>query len=208
MDIAKKTFFALILLFLLFSPIFKEAMGTDEIIEKQFEAIEKAEFDTFIEQLNSSYADYIPQYGLKDFISIIRGQESYDFKSLLNGVVKFFFHEISINLGLLGKLIIISITCAIMRSVQSAFESDNIGKVTRSFTFLLLIIIAIKSFDLALNIGKDAIDKMVSVIQALLPIISALLVSIGGITSAAILNPLIFMGISISSTGLEIYFFQ
>ncbi len=178
-------------------------MGNDEIIKKQFDTIEKTEFDSFVKQLNSTYADYIPQYELKDLINAIRGQKPYDFKSLLRGIARYFFHEISINLYLLGELIILSIICAVLKNAQSAFENNNIGKITNGFTFLVLIVIAIQSFDMALNVGKDAIDKMVSVIQALLPIVLALLASIGGITSVAVFNPLIFIGVSISSTWIR-----
>ena len=66
-----------------------------------------------------------------------------------------------------------------------------------------MIVIAIQSFNLALKVGKNAIDQMVSVIQALLPVVLTLLASIGGITSVAVFNPLIFIGISVSSTWIR-----
>jgi stage III sporulation protein AE len=178
-------------------------MANDEIIEKQFDAIDKAEFDSFVNQLNSTYVDYIPQYELRDLIKTFRGQKPYDFTGLLKGIAGYFFHEISTNLRLLGELITLSIIYAILKNIQSAFENDNIGKVTHSFTFLVLIIIAIKSFNLALKVGKDSIDQMVSVIQALLPLVLTLLASIGGMTSVAVFNPLIFIGVTISSTWIR-----
>lgn len=175
----------------------------EEIIETQYEVIDKAEFDLFIKQLNSTYQDYIPQYGLDDLIKTIRGQKSYDLKGLINGIAGYFFHELSANMRLLGELIIISIICAVLKNVQSAFENDNIGKVTYAFTFLVLIAIAIQSFDIALRVGKETIDKMVSIIQALLPVVLSLLASMGGLTSVAVFNPLIFIGVSISSTWIR-----
>jgi len=175
----------------------------EEILKKQYELIDKAEFDLFIEQLNSTYRDYIPQYGLDDLIKAFRGQKPYDLKALITGIAGYFFHELSANMSLLAELIIISIICAVMYNVQSAFENDNIEKVTYAFTFLLLIAIAIQSFDIALGVGRDTIDKMVSVIQALLPVILPLLASIGGLTSVAIFNPVIFLGVSIASTWIR-----
>lgn len=199
----KKKFCIFVILITMFFPVMNKAMANDEIIEKQFELIDKAEFDLFVKQLNSTYADYIPQYGLDDLIKTIRGQKTYDFKGLIKGVAGYFFHEISTNLRLLGELITLSIICAVLKNIQSAFENDNIGKVTYGFTFLVLIVIAIQSFDLALKVGKDAIDQMVSVIQALLPVVLTLLASIGGMTSVAVFNPLIFIGVSVSSTWIR-----
>jgi len=175
----------------------------EEIINKQYELIDKAEFDSFIRQLNSTYRDYIPQYGLDDLIKTVRGQKPYDLKGLIKGMAAYFFHEVSLNMRLLGELIIISIVCAVLCNLQSAFANDNIGKVTYAFTFLVLIAISIQSFDIALAAGKETIDKMVSIIQALLPVVMTLLASIGGLTSVAVFNPLIFMGISISSTWIK-----
>jgi len=175
----------------------------EEIIKKQYELIDKTEFDSFINQLNYTYRDFIPQYRLDDLIKIIRGQKTYDLKGLIKGVTGYFFHELSLNIRLLGELIILSIICAVLNNVQSAFENNNIGKVTNSFTFLVLIAIAIQSFDVALTVGKETIDKMVSVVQSLLPAVMSILASIGGLTSVAILNPLIFVGVSISSTWIR-----
>jgi len=193
----------LICLFLATDIVFANDDPSEEIIRKQYELIDKAEFDLFIKQLNSTYQNYIPQYGLDDLIKTFRGQKAYDLKGLIKGVVEYFFHELSANMRLLGELIIISIFCAVLNNVQCAFENDNIGKVTYAFTFLVLIAIAIQSFDIALKVGKDTIDKMVSIIQSLLPAVLSLLASIGGLTSVAIFNPLIFIGVSLSSTWIR-----
>lgn len=201
--ILKKTSVILIMIFTVFFPINTMAIADDEIIEQQFEMIDKSEFDTFVSRLNTDYKDYIPQYSLDELIKVIRGQKSYDFRSLLTGIIEYFFREISINLHLLGELIILSMICAILKNIQSAFENDNIEKVTYGFVFLVLSTIAIQSFNLALNIGKDAIDQMVSIIQALMPIILTLLASVGGMTSVAVFNPLIFIGVTISSMWIR-----
>ena len=198
----KKKLLIFIVVFTLFLPIITKAKANDNIIEKQFEMLDKAEFDSFIKQLNSNYGDYIPQYELKDLIKTIRGQKLMTSR-FIKGITGYFFHEILTNLRLLGELLTLSIICAILKSIQSAFENDNIGKVTHGFTFLVMIVIAIQSFNLALKVGKNAIDQMVSVIQALLPVVLTLLASIGGITSVAVFNPLIFIGISVSSTWIR-----
>ncbi len=112
--ILKKTSVILIMIFTVFFPINTMAIADDEIIEQQFEMIDKSEFDTFVSRLNTDYKDYIPQYSLDELIKVIRGQKSYDFRSLLTGIIEYFFREISINLHLLGELIILSMICAIL----------------------------------------------------------------------------------------------
>ncbi len=49
--ILKKTSVILIMLFTVFYPINTIAIADDEIIEQQFEMIDKSEFDTFVNRL-------------------------------------------------------------------------------------------------------------------------------------------------------------
>jgi len=198
----KNIFVILLLSIMLFLPI-NSVKANEDIIETQYEIIENYEFDSFIQELNSNYKDYIPQYSFRDLINTLRGEEHYDLRSLSRGIITFFFREISTNYHLLGQLIILSIICAVLKNVQGAFENNNIGKITYSVTYLVLIIIAIQSFEIALSVGREAIDNMVSFIQALMPVVIALLASIGGITSAAVFNPIIFMGVSVASTWIR-----
>lgn len=199
----KTRVFILIIFITTFLPIINIAIANDEIIEEQYQTIDNAELDSFLNQLNSTYGDYMPKYDLKDMIGAIRGQNNYDFSSLIKGIADYFFREISTNLRLLGELITLSIICAVLKNIQVAFENDNIAKVTHGVTYMVLIVIAIQSFELALKVGKEAIDQMVSFIQALMPVVLTLLASIGGITSVAVFNPLIFMGISVASTWIR-----
>lgn len=182
---------------------FSQVFANEDIFDKQFDAIDSSEINEFIENINSKYREYLPEYNFKDLINTLRGNKIYDLKGLVQGIIKYFFYEITANYHLLGELIALSVICAVLKGFQSAFENDNIGKVTHSVIFLVLILIAIQSFNLALNVGKEAIDQMVSFVQALLPIIFTLLASIGGITSVAVFNPLIFVGITIASTWIK-----
>ena len=153
------------------------AKANDEIIEQQFQIIDKTEIESIVNQLNSAYNDYIPEYNFKDLFNSLRGQDSYDIKALFKGLLEYFFYEISANYRLLGKLITLSIICAILKNIQNAFENENIGKVTHSIIYLVLILIAVKSFEIALKVGRETIEQMVTFIQALMPVVLTLLAS-------------------------------
>lgn len=175
----------------------------EELIDEQLQNMDLSDIDSFIERINKTYEDYIPQYELKDMIKIMRSGKGYDFRKIINGSARFILREISVNYILLSQLIALSIICAVLRNINSAFENDNVGKVTYSVIYLILAIIAIQSFSAAIRVGKETIEEMVSFIQALLPTILALLASTGGITSVAVLNPLIFIGVSAASTWIR-----
>jgi stage III sporulation protein AE len=179
------------------------AFAGDDIVEEQFQNIDTTDMNSFLKQLNAKYEGYIPRYNLHDLINCLRGKQTYNLKELVRGIVSYAFREISANYFLLSELIALSIVCAVLKNIQGAFENDNIGKVAYSVIYLVLMVIAIQSFAVALNAGKEAIEQMVSFIQALMPTIFTLLASIGGITSVAVFNPLIFLGVTAASTWIK-----
>lgn len=190
----------LAIFFIILIPL--RATAYEDVLEEQLRNIDDTEINQFVEQLNEEYKEYVPKCEIKDFINM-KSKEGFNFKSFLSGILRYIFREVFQNYHLMGTLIALAMLCAILRNMQSAFENTNIGKVTYSVVYLVLISIAVRSFSLALNVGKAAIDRMVSFIQALMPIILTLLASIGGITSTAIFNPLIFTSIAIASTWIK-----
>lgn len=178
------------------------AYAYEDILKEQLGNIDDTEINQFIEQLNEEYKEYVPKYEIRDFIDM-KNKEGFNFKSFLSSILRYIFREVFENYHLMGTLIALAMLCAILRNMQNAFENTNIAKVTYSVIYLVLISIAVRSFSLALNVGKATIDRMVSFIQALMPIILTLLASIGGITSTAIFNPLIFTSIAIASTWIK-----
>jgi stage III sporulation protein AE len=105
----------------------------------------------------------------------------------------------------LGKLLILSIFCAILQNLHNAFEEDTIGALAYSLCYILIIIMAVKSFNDAMTIGVHAIDTMVGFMQALLPTLLALLAAVGGITSSAVFQPLLFSSIVLITTLIKVF---
>lgn len=200
---SKKLYMKIVIFIILFLALNQAYVyAYENILMEQLNNIDDSEINSFAEKLSEEYKDYIPKYEMKDFINI-KNKRDLNFRGLLNGIIKYVFREVLENYHLMGVLISIAILCAILKNIQTAFENTNIAKVTYSVVYLVLISIAIRSFSLALNVGKEAIDKMVSFIQALMPVILTLLASIGGMTSMALFNPLIVMSITIASTWIK-----
>ena len=73
--------------------------------------------------------------------------------------------------------------------------------------------ITIKSFIIAINLGKDTIDTMVTFMQALMPVLLGILIAMGGVTTSAFLHPVLlgsigFIGTIIKSVVLPLILFS
>ncbi|WP_066351786.1 stage III sporulation protein AE [Fervidicola ferrireducens] len=195
----KKFLLCLLVVLLITSPL---SLAADDI-ENQLEDLNIEEIDDFINDFNREYGSYFPLGDLKDLINSLRKNQKIDFKSLFEGIMRYVFHEITANYSLLVKLIALSVICAVLKNLHHGFEKDNIGKMAYSAVLFVLVIIAIQSFTIAIETGQEAINKMVSFVQAIMPTVFTLLAAVGGMTSVSVFNPLIFMGITAASTWIK-----
>jgi len=179
------------------------AFAQEDIISQQLDNLDVSDIDQFIKDLNNKYGEIMPEQNIRQLIDRLRSEKSFDFRSFFKTLALYIFREISANFHLLGQLIALSVVCAILKNINEAFENGSVSKITYSVVFLVLIIIAVQSFTMAIRAGQEAISDMVSFIQALMPTIFTLLVSIGNLTSVAVFNPLIFMGITAASTWIK-----
>ncbi|MTI70184.1 MAG: stage III sporulation protein AE [Firmicutes bacterium] len=199
----------LILMILLFLPTFAfgmedgDTVNSQTVIKDQIDNLQIDELERIIKDINSENK-HLPKMRLKDTLSsLVKGKRVFDGKEIITGILKTIFDEVINNLNLLKKLLILSIISAILINLQNAFEEDTVGKMAHFVAYIILVSIVIKSFLMGMEIGKDAIKDMVLFMQALLPILITLLVAMGGITSAALFQPIILGAISAISTIMK-----
>ncbi|KXG76795.1 stage III sporulation protein AE [Thermotalea metallivorans] len=177
---------------------------TDEFIMEQLEKIDTGDLNKIIESINKDVSQYLPSFHLKSLVQgLIRGENIFSIKDVFQGLLKYLFKEVVANSVLLVKLIVFAVLCAFLNNLSDAFESDGVGKLAYMTCYIVIIAIAIQSFAIATQIGVDAIDEMVMLMQALLPVLLTLLMSMGGIASSALFQPMIIASVGIISTLMK-----
>ncbi|HBT20432.1 MAG TPA: hypothetical protein DEA47_03585 [Peptococcaceae bacterium] len=199
-------------LYVLICPVCTRAQGQTEIdpnkiLDTQMEKIELSDLQEFINQIDRDIGQYVPEISIKGIIeSIKEGKIDFSFGFLLRGMGEYLFHELIRHSALMGKLVILAVICAVLYNLLDAFEGTT-GQVAYTIVYLVLITIAIGSFTEAIKIGRESIDKMVSFVQALLPLLLTLLASIGGVSSAAIMHPFIMAALGLLGTLIKNFVF-
>ncbi|QIB26006.1 stage III sporulation protein AE [Caloranaerobacter azorensis] len=201
-------FLLLLIMILCFIPesvvIAEDNIGIDNIIEEQLEKLNIEELQRTIDNITKDNEQYFKKIDVLEYIkSLLKGERVFSFEEVLKSLLTLIFKEIMINSKLLGQLLILSILCAVLTNIQSAFEKNTVGELAFYVCYMLLIAIAMKSFVISMSLANKAIDEMVLFMQALLPILITLLLAVGGITSAAIFKPIIFGSVSIMSTLMK-----
>ncbi|MCK0472559.1 stage III sporulation protein AE [Alkalihalobacillus sp. APA_J-10(15)] len=180
-----------------------EPFNEEGFIERQVENLQLDEVIEYWEEISTEYGGFLPESQKGSFMDFIKGDKQFSFKDWGIGFVKYLLHELVVNGKLLGSLILLTVFCMILQSLQNAFEKQTVSKVAYAITYMVLMIIALNSFRVAITYATDAVNSMIHFMIALLPLMLAMMAAIGNITTAALFHPLIIFLVNMSGFFIQ-----
>ncbi|MCL6636173.1 MAG: stage III sporulation protein AE, partial [Peptococcaceae bacterium] len=172
----------LLFFFIIFAPLTAAGTGQTVAAGAANPPLDLNVVQEYIERLDTEVKGSVPQLNFKDMVArLVKGEAGWQPAEIFKNILKQLFKEVVANFDLLGKLVILAVICAVMQNLISSFEKGSAGQLTYAVTYLVLITIAIGSFSLAVNAGREVVNTMVTFMQALLPVLLTLLVAVGGI---------------------------
>ncbi len=173
------------------------ATTPQEIADVQKGVLDLTRLEIFLDEVDKDLGEYLPELSLETMInSLKQGKLDLATKDILSGLKRYFFHEVTLNFSLLGKLLIIAVICAVLQNMQAAFEKGTVAKLAYFVCYLAIITLAINSFHVAVAAGLSAINKMTGFMQLLLPILLVVLTAMGNLTSVALFQPFLMAFLS------------
>ncbi|GAB6156889.1 stage III sporulation protein AE [Desulfotomaculum varum] len=170
----------------------------------QLNELDTGKLEEFVEHLNTEIQGAVPELHFKELVvQLLKGNLNWQATDLLTGLFKLFFKEVVANASLLGKLVVLAVICAVLQNLMASFAKGTTGQLAYAVSYMALISLAVGTFTLAVNTGREAVDNMVHFMQALLPLLLTLLAAMGGIASTAIFHPVIFGSITAISTIIK-----
>ncbi|MHB1042154.1 MAG: stage III sporulation protein AE [Eubacteriales bacterium] len=194
----------IIILFLVTLP--SPAGGADTSIkpEDRLPSLDLSGIQRSVDQLDSEINGTVPSLSFKDMVHrMVKGEISWKPDDILKNMVRIIFKEVVANFALLGKLVVLAVICAVLENLLAAFERGTTGKLAHAVTYLALITIAIGSFTLAVRSGQAVVDGMTGFMQALMPVLLTLLVAVGGVSSAALMSPVLLTVMGVFGTLIK-----
>lgn len=208
--------FSIFLLFLLCLPVTAFAqpdtyIGSEDIreqmqlaIDRQLEGLNVERWDEFIEEIQQQGNPAFQEGNARDLIKkILTGEFSLNLKDFWVHITSIFYREVMANLGLMAKIIALAVVCGVLKNMQDSFQSVSAAEVAYFVCYMVVMLMVIHSIMSAMEIGRRAVDAMASFTQSFFPVLLALLVSVGGITSSALLNPTIGLLVGFMGMVLE-----
>ncbi|WP_028775622.1 stage III sporulation protein AE [Shimazuella kribbensis] len=174
--------------------------NNENLIRSQLNQMQLAEVETFWGQLRSTYGQYFQDKDFPSLMELLTKQKSFTWKSILLAFMNYFFHEVLQGGKLLGSIIVLTVFSMILATLQTAFERNQVSKVAYAVVFMVLIVLAVDSFSVAIAAAKHAIGGMVDFMLAMVPLLLALLATMGNISSVTFFHPLIIFMIHVIGT--------
>ncbi|WP_425451931.1 stage III sporulation protein AE [Bacillus taeanensis] len=163
----------------------------ETLIEEQLDKLGIEDLKEYWTTVITEYGGFLPESQKGTFIEFVKGEKNFSFKEWTVGGVKFFLHELLVHGKLLGSLIFLVVFAVLLQTIQNAFEFNAVSKVAYAIIYMVLIILALNSFHVAISYTEQAIENMTGFMIALMPMLLALMASIGSVTSVAFFHPII-----------------
>lgn len=191
--------------------VVKEQIWVSPEVVDLAEEIDLSQVQGLLNQFDQDVKEAIPNFSLsKIFDDLRNGEFSLRPDNIVRGILTAILKEVVVNASLIAKLLMLAVICAIINQLQLAF-TGSVSQLARMLVYLVLLGLAITSFSVAVDVANHAIDTMVSFMQAILPVMFAVLLAMGNITSIALFKPvimgsLVFLATVMKNVVLPLFF--
>lgn len=164
----------------------------DGWVKGQVENLPLDGVESYWDQLMREYGGFFPDGQTPSLMDmLLPGEDGLSFAGVLSGLGKFMWHEVLYNGKLLVTIVMVSVLSMILETLQTAFERKAVSKIAYMLCYMVVLVIAVNSFNIAIGYAKDAIDGMIDFMMAMIPLLFALLASMGNIVTVSVTHPLI-----------------
>lgn len=178
-------------------------MSIESIINEQLSSMDMKEIEELFDlaaKNGSVFGDASPGEIIR---SIIRGEPIFSFSDIIGAIAGHFLQEIHGSIILGVQIVIICIIIGLLKNLADSFSQDTVSNLGVIVCSCCVIVLCLKSFMDIYHVCSEAVDTMTVTMQALLPVLVPLLITMGGFASGGVLNPFIVTAITIFNSILQ-----
>lgn len=196
-------------LLLLVAPSPGLAQDPLDLAREQADRLDMHSIEEFWQELEREAGEFLPDFHWRDIFNWFGPQGAGGLSPLdiLSGLWRYLWRELYLNLSLLGRLLFLAVVAALLKNLETAFASEKLATLTQLVVYLALIGMAMQSFSVAVSLGRQTVDSLVEFILAIIPLLLALLASLGSLASAAIFKPLIILAVNFFAALVKAFIF-
>ena len=173
--------------------------SNDETIKNQQEEFK---IEDFIEESEEYSGDFFEGIDIGDLLNgAISGEV--DNSSIVNRIWNLFGSEVGTTIKSLVSILVIIIIHSVLKSVSESLENESIGKIIYYVQYILIVTIIMTNFSDIVKLVQDTANNLVGFMNALVPLLMALMMYTGSITTSGVLEPIILFIINFIGNMIE-----
>ena len=176
------------------------AETTDEqtITEQQ----EEFKIEDFIDESKKYSGDFFEGIDIGELLNgAIKGK--IDNSSILNRIWNLLGSEVGSTIKSLVSILVIIIIHSILKSISENLENESIGKLIYYVQYILIVTIIMTNFSEIIKLVQDTANNLVGFMNCLIPLLMALMMYTGSITTSSVLEPIILFIINFIGNMIE-----
>ncbi|MBE6033917.1 MAG: stage III sporulation protein AE [Clostridiales bacterium] len=179
-------------------------MDYKSIIQEQLANLNLSELEAIMEDTSLQSGGLVQNLSIQDIINnAVNGKPIFDSQVIIQSFIDLFLYEIKSSLILGVQLVTICIVIGLLTNLSNSFGNKAVSRLGIIVCSCFVIGLCLNNFSQTFNMCSDTLNTMTRTMQILLPILIPLLISIGGITTGSILNPVIVGSITLFNTILQ-----
>lgn len=171
------------------------------LAERHLSELPTGHVDAYLQQINQASAGYLPGLSFAQVLTSL-GRGGMAPGSILKGLINYLFREVVNDMSLLGKILILTVGCAILVQLGQAFQGEEVARLAQSVAFIALLGLAFASFAVAVRLAHTTVSDLTGLMTAQLPLLTTLLVGSGAIATAALFHPLLLVAVNSITWGV------
>ena len=175
------------------------AENTNEEMEKQKEEFKIEDFINESKEYSGKFFEDIDIGQMLD--SAINGE--IDNSEFINKIFSLFGSEIKSTIKTIVSILLIIIIHSILKSISENLENENIGKLIYYVQYILIVTIIMGNFSEIVKLVQETTNNLVGFMNALIPMLMALLMYTGTITTSSVIEPIILFIINFIGNMIE-----
>ena len=99
--------------------------------------------------------------------------------------------EVKQSLGAFASILAIIIIHSVLKSISESLENDSVAKLIYYVQYIAIVTVIMSNFSSIITMLRDTVTNLVGFMNSLVPILIALIVYTGSITTGGVLEPII-----------------
>lgn len=165
-------------------------MDHEQIIEEQLDSMDLSALEELMgDAAETGVFEDLTADGIID--SLINGQPILDSDRILENLMNLFLMEIKSSIFMGCEILVICIIIGLLTNLSNTFGSRTVSALGTMICSFIIIALCIGNFHQTYEYCRETMETMTSSMGILLPIMIPLLVSMGGLSSGSLLDPVI-----------------